>query len=133
MARFYRVFGATDACPPAAAVPGATFGTEGDAWFWAELPGVRIDRFLAGEENIRAELNSWAAVVEATLDEPAALMERIIQSRQLFVVQAEAAAAEPDAERVARSLAAATAGCYQVDEGGWHDADGALLAGGEAG
>ncbi len=131
MARWYRVFAAAETCPAETLLAGATFGQEGAEWFWAELPGVRIERFVPSDEGIRAELNNWAAVVEATLDEPIALMERIVQSRQLFTVQAESMASEPEAERVARLLAAATQGCFQVDEGGWHDADGTLLAGSE--
>lgn len=131
MARFYRVFGTGETCPPQTVLPGATFGVTDGVWFWAELPGIRVERFEVTEEGIRGELNSWAAVVEATLDEPAALMERVIQSQQLFTVAAEQPEHEPQAEQVARALASATSGCYQADEGGWHEADGTLLAGDE--
>ena len=127
MDRWVRIFALDATCPPETLLPGAELGHEDGAWFWAELDGVRVERFLADEEGIRAELNAWAAIVEETVDQPATLMEYIVQSQQLFTLSG------PDeaAWKLALSLAQATRGIIQKDEGGWHDSDGTLLAGSE--
>src|SRR5689334_1570405 len=109
---WYRVFGSLDA-----PVEPGTVGP------------LLVERFGADEEGIRAELNSWAAFLE-TCDGPHAvpLMERAIQTRQLFTIH-DPAGDRPDPGCVAlcRRLAAETAGFYQVDGVGFFDADGTLL------
>ena len=110
MVRLIHLLSANDACPPEALLPGADFGREGDAWFWAEVDGVRIERFLADEDGIRAELNVLAAIDETRQDDPIRL-ERIVTARQLFTIQGP----EPDVRRVADILANATGGLLLED------------------
>ena len=108
-------------------------GTEG--WFLAGFTFasgeiVSVERYLADEEGIRNELNSWAAVLETCEPQPAALplMERTIQSKQLFVVRSSAPHPDsPAAHLVCRTLAGLSGGFYQVDEEGFFDAAGTLL------
>jgi hypothetical protein len=111
---------------------------EGDAegWFLAELtlPSgevLPLERYLAHEEGIRNELNAWAAVLEGReqLPQAAVLMERVIQSWQLFVLPAHVGrAASPEvALLICRTLATLTNGFYQLDGEGFFDASGTLL------
>jgi hypothetical protein len=143
---WYRIFGSTDGEPSPAAIldhlngPGVAvsgkFHGDGD-WFGAELvvagkTPLGLERFLASEEGIRAELNSWAAWLEtcAPPAEQARLMERMIQARQLFTLQRpdDAEAAGPVCEALCQYLARATDGMYQIDGRGLFAADGTLLA-----
>ena len=149
MGPWYRVFARGDALPAPEAVlahlaglgitaTGTFDGGAGD-WLQAELVlgdggPVHVERFLAGEEGIRAELNAWAAFLEACDYSPNAgpLMERTIQSRQLFTIRRPADHAdEVRLERacvgLCRLLASAADGFYQADGEGFFDADGALL------
>ena len=143
---WYRIFGSNDTEPtPAAllehlnglgaAVSGEFHGEGG--WFGADLVvagAVRmvLERFLASEEGIRAELNSWAAWLEtcAPEAEQVRLMERMIQARQLFTLQRpdDAEAAGPVCVALCQFLARATGGTYQIDGRGLFAADGTLLA-----
>jgi hypothetical protein len=149
MDEWYRVFGRSDALPAPAAIEAhlaglglsvrAVFRHEGEQWFQAEItcgygPPVYVERFLAEEEGVRNELNAWAAYLE-TCDCPqhVALMERTIQSRQLFTLRqpsehAEAEEVDRLCVELSRFLAQATDGFYQVDEAGFFAADGAQLA-----
>ena len=144
---WYRIFGSNDSEPsPAsvlehlsglgAAVAGQFHGTDGD-WFGAELlvagkVPLGLERFLASEEGIRAELNSWAAWLEtcAPEAEQAHLMERMIQVRQLLTLQRPDDAEEAGSvcEALCQFLARATEGTYQIDGRGLFAADGTLLA-----
>jgi hypothetical protein len=107
------------------------FATDASGWYQAELlvDGVRLqlERYLAEEEGIRAELNSWAAWLETREDAPehVRLMERMIQTVQLFTLHGEGA--EQVCIDLCRFLAGATAGVYQIDGRGFFAADGALL------
>jgi hypothetical protein len=127
MDTWVRVFSLEEACPDESLVGRAVFGREDGVWFWAEVDGIRVERFLATEDGIRAELNAWAAIVEETVDEPGPLMERIIQSRQIFTLIGPV----PATETLALSLARATRGIVQIDNAGWRAADGAVLVEGE--
>jgi hypothetical protein len=147
MARWYRVFGRRAALPDPAALLAhlrtldgeidGRFQGDGSEWWSAEFllaekaTPLRLDRFLASEEGIRAELNSWAAYLETCESSPqhAPLMERMIQTQQLFVLQLPV-----EDERVARIcvglceyLAQATEAVWQVDGQGFFAADGTLL------
>jgi hypothetical protein len=57
------------------------------------------------------------------------LMERMIQTAQLFTLQSkeQSARAECVCGELCRFLAETTAGVYQIDERGFFAADGALL------
>jgi hypothetical protein len=124
MEHWVRVFALDETCPSENLLPGAYFGREEGVWFWAEVSGVRIERFLVTEKDMRAEFNAWAAIVEETVDEPATLMEYIVQSQQLFTLLGPLDVSQA----LAFTLAQATRGIVQVDEAGWYDGDGTVLA-----
>ncbi len=142
MGRWYRVFGGNDAQPAPAAIlehlQGLGASVRGDftgddaGWYAATIhcddTPLCLERFLATEEGIRAELNSWAEWLETCEDSPhhAPLMERIVQSRQLFTL---CGADERRCAGLCRFLAEATAGLWQADGGGFFAADGTLLVG----
>ena len=104
------------------------FSGDDEGWFHAELEiadaekPVIIDRYLAREEGVRAELNAWAAWLE-TVEENANhgwLMQQVISTTQLFTLRGPI-----DAESVLPAeylslalcgfLARETDGIYQVD------------------
>jgi hypothetical protein len=116
----------------------AAFAGDDTGWYRCELELeggglVVVERYLAEEEGVRAELNSWAAVLETCEDSPqhVPLMERTIQSRQLFVVRrpedGDEALVEQFCLGLVRLLAEQTGGFYQVDGQGFFEADGTLL------
>ncbi len=143
---WHRIFAASDAEPSPAAllerlhalapVAGRFHGDDA-GWFRAELVVAEttpfaLERFLSTEEGIRAELNSWAAHLESSGDGPETvrLMERIIQSRQLFTVERPAGDApllDDLCLSLCRFLAETADGVYQIDGRGFFAADGALL------
>jgi hypothetical protein len=149
MDRWYRIFGARDtvpapadldACLAAAGVPWrVSVAGDADGWYRIDIAvgadsSLVLERWLADEEGIRAELNSWAGFLE-TCDHSAhhqELMERTIQVRQLFTMRRPGAVADEEPlERVCvalnRHLAAVTEGFYQIDGQGFFAADGTLL------
>jgi hypothetical protein len=149
MGLWYRVFGRSDAgvSPEqirqslAAHAPSIAcdFTTEGETWLRAELrfapsTPLHLERFRADEEGIRAELNSWAAFLETCDYDPGhtSLMERVIQTRQLFTLRRPIDAADDVlVERLCvtlcRLLASETDGIWQADDEGFFAADGTLL------
>jgi hypothetical protein len=143
MASWHRVFAARETMPEPAGVEARLAGLGAAArvgwaasaggWYRAEIalgdgPPLVLERWLADEEGIRAELNAWAGWLETCEASPhhQALMERVIQCRQLFTL------ARPEEENggvcvaLARYLAEVTGGVYQVDGGGFFAADGTL-------
>jgi hypothetical protein len=95
---------------------------------------VTLDRYLAAEDDIRADLNAHAAVLETCDYSPNSgpLMARVIQTQQLVVIRRPVDATDEVAlERLlletCRFLAARTDGVYQIDGQGWFAADGTLL------
>jgi hypothetical protein len=100
-------------------------------WYRADIrlarDVVQIERYLASEEGIRAELNTWAAWVEATGDgeTQAWLMQQLIAAQQLFVVRE--LSADPSVSDLCRYIAVLTDGVYQIDGQGFFRADGTLL------
>ncbi|HVS37225.1 MAG TPA: hypothetical protein VMS17_16805 [Gemmataceae bacterium] len=141
---WHRIFAAADAEPAPAAIlerlntlvaAAGHFHGDDAGWFRAEFvvagSTLVLERFLAAEQGIRAELNSWAAHLEAGDDpERVRLMERVIQSRQLFTLE-RPDDAPPTLDKVCislcRFLAEAIDGFYQIDDRGFFSADGALL------
>lgn len=102
------------------------------------LPGlntpVRLDRYLAGEDDIRDELNAHAAVLETCDYSPhaAALVAHVALTKQLVVLRQPVDAADEVARdavllETCRFLAARADGVYQIDGRGWFAADGTLL------
>ena len=147
---WYRVFGTSPAEPAPTGLlghlhqlgtaVGANFSGDEDGWFRADLVAepagdtVLLERYLVSEEGIRAELNNWAAWVEATGDGlvQERLMRHLIGTQQLFTVRPPDAAA--DAEPVGRLcldvcrfLVWETEGVYQVDDQGFFEPDGRPL------
>jgi len=141
---WYRIFCASETTPAPAAtlqrlndlapVAGHFHGDE-EGWFRAELvvaeTTLMLERFLSREEGVRAELNIWAAHLETCGDGPehVRLMERMIQTRQLFTLERSDQASSLDNICVAlcRWLAETTDGVYQIDGQGFFAADGAQL------
>jgi hypothetical protein len=145
--RWYRVFGAADASVEPARLLEHLHGLgleaaghfKGDdrGWFRAELAlpedggHVEVERYLADEEGVRDELNTWAAWLETHEDNPqhGRLMRHMIATRQVFTLQQEDEEAGELCLAVCRYLARATEGVYQVDGRGFFSADGDLLVG----
>jgi hypothetical protein len=141
MVVWYRVFGSNSEMPPPAAIlehlAGLAVSVRGEftadatGWYQVDLHiddmSIQLERYVVGEEGVRAELNTWAAWLETRESFPEAvrLMERMIQTAQLFTLQT--ATESPVSEQLCRFLAAATAGIYQIDGRGIFAADGALL------
>jgi hypothetical protein len=117
----------------------ATFDGDEGGWLRAEIcfgeaAPLLLERFLSDEEGIRAELNNWAAYLETCDYEPnhAPLMERMIQTKQLFTLRrpidhADEVLVDRLCVALCRFLATATDGVYQVDDAGFCAADGTLL------
>ena len=147
---WFRVFGAAEEEPAPAALlehlQGLHSGTtavvhcDERGWLAVEIhltrdaSPLRLERYLADEEGIRAELNTWAAWLETCDYSPnhGALMRHVIQTKQLFTVRkpldaADEVALEKVLEEAGRFLAAATDGVYQIDGRGWFSAAGELL------
>jgi hypothetical protein len=138
-AKYYRVFGTADAHPDPGAVENALrasgidaageFRGDEDGWFHALIQGsglaCEVNCWLSTEEDIRRELNTWAAWVESTGDGPqqARLMGLIVTARRLYTASGD----EALCLALARSLAEATAGVYQIDGAGFFERDGTLL------
>ncbi len=146
MTIWYRIFCASDAEPAPAAIlerldgfaaVSGHFGGDDAGWFHAELivadtKPLSLERFLSTEEGLRAELNSWAAHLEACADGPETvrLMERIVQTRQLFTFgrpDDDAPLLDDVCLALCRFLAEAADGVYQIDDRGYFAADGSLL------
>lgn len=115
---------------------------KGDDLGWTggelRLPGcdtpVYLERYLAKEDELRDDLNAYAAELETMDYSPnnTKLMTHVIQTQQLITLRKPIAAAdEVSLERLlletCRFLATRTDGVYQIDNQGWFAADGELL------
>ena len=115
---------------------------KGDDLGWTagelRLPGggtpVFLERYLAGADDIRDDLNAFAAELETCDYSPnhGTLMQHAIQTKQLITLRKPLDAAdevmlEKLLEVTCRFLAAATDGVYQIDGRGWFAAAGELL------
>jgi len=101
------------------------------------LPGggtaVHLDRYLTEVDELRKELNSFAAELETMDYSPnnVPFMERVIQTRQLIAYRrpidhADDAMLERLCETIASYLAIKLDGVYQIDTRGWFTAEGVL-------
>jgi hypothetical protein len=95
---------------------------------------ILMERYLASEDDIRDELNAFAAELETCDYSPnhRPLMERAIQTKQLIVLRSPLDTPnEVIAERIlihaCQFLAGRTEGVYQIDGRGWFAANGELL------
>ena len=146
---WYRVFCRSDEAPEPGAIVAALWGEGlqfegtiipgGPDWTGGELrlgagTPVCLERFQTVEDDLRNDLNTWAAYLE-TLDyspNHIPLMEHVIQTRQLFTVRepldhANESAIENLCRALCLHLARAADGVLQVEGDGWYAADGALL------
>jgi hypothetical protein len=115
---------------------------KGDDHGWTQgalhLPGdgspVLVDRYLTKVDDIRDDLNSFAALLETMSYSPAnvSLMERVITTQQMFAFRkpidhANESQLDSLMQSVCQYLAKATEGVYQIDDAGWFDAEGRML------
>jgi hypothetical protein len=115
---------------------------KGDDLGWTSgelrLPGtgtpVFLARYLTSEDDIRDDLNAYAAELETCDYSPnnGMLMQHVIQTKQLITLRkpidvSNEVAMEKLLEEACRFLAAHTDGVYQIDGKGWFTAAGELL------
>ena len=146
---WYRVFGRSEVESPPAALAahlharGLTVEPHfrGDDLGWTSgelrLPNgspILLARFLTKEDDLRDDLNAYAAELETMDYSPNSgpLMAHMIQTKQLVTLRKPVDApdevlSEKVLEEACRFLAAATDGVYQIDGRGWFDAAGELL------
>jgi hypothetical protein len=145
-----RVFGRNDANPaPAAlltylqtlALPAkGQFRGDDLGWTAGEIvvqtgaTPLYIERYLTGTDDLRDDLNTWAAWLETQDHEPRhrSLMEHVIATRQLITIRcpldhADEVTLDRLCTAVCQWLATQTDGVYQVDNAGFFAADGTLL------
>lgn len=145
-----RVFGRNDATPDPAALsahlqtlelPSAgQFRGDELGWTGVELivqagaTPVYVQRYLTATDDLRDDLNTWAAWLETQDHEPRhrALMEHVIASRQLITIRrpldhADEVILERLGTALCQWLATQTDGVYQVDGEGFFAADGSLM------
>ena len=102
------------------------------------LPGTgspfQLERFLTVEDELRADLNNYAAELETMDYNPnhVMLMQHVIQTQQLFALRrpldhSDESMLETLNTTLAQYLARQTDGVYQLDGDGWFAADGELL------
>lgn len=133
-----RVFGTNETEPDPQALlqflAGLGWNAEGhfhgdeQGWFrldFGDDETMRVERYLGSEEGMRAELNTWAAWVEASGEDAnrAELMRILISTKQVMVLHNF----PPQwAGQVSSYLARQTDGICQADGAGFFDADGNL-------
>ena len=155
MEPWYRVFGRNDSPLDSPALlewlrarePGATGHFRGDEFGWFEarlqIPSfagpLLVERFLTKEDEIRGELNTWAAWLESggDSDDHVRLMQQVIGTSQLFTIHQvpDDEAEEPEDSNYVQTLcmnlcqflARSTDGIYQMDGRGFFAADGRPL------
>ena len=149
MTLWHRVFGRSDSGLSPAEIAerlaregfACTAHFKGDALGWtsgelrfATGSPIFLARYLAKPDDLRADLNAFAAELETlTYSENAQpLMERVIQTEQLVTLRKPVdheneAILETICDFLLKELAHACDGIYQVDGTGWHSAKGEVL------
>lgn len=144
-----RVFSPTDTeVPPAELAEhlhALGFGHEphfkGDAHGWtagelrpANGSPVLLARYLTKEDDLRDDLNAYAAELETQTYSPnnVMLMEKVIQTKQMVTMRKPIDSPDESAtgrlcDAVVRFLAERAGGVYQIDGKGWFAADGTML------
>jgi hypothetical protein len=107
--------------------------TEASLTFGTGSP-ILLSRYLTVEDDLRDDLNAYAAELEGYTFQPAAtgLMERVIQTQQLITLRkpvdhADEVTLDALCEQICQWLAGETDGIYQADGRGWFAADGTKL------
>ena len=96
---------------------------------------VTLERYLTDADELRADLNSWAAGLESAVEyapKAAALMEPVITTKQLFTIRrpidhGDEVTLDRLVTTVCQFLARRTGGFYQTDGQGFFDAGGEML------
>lgn len=95
---------------------------------------MTLNRYLTTEDDIRAELNAFAAELELMTFNPhhAVLMQHVVQAQQLVTLRrpldhADEARLDRLCLEVLQLLATSMEGIYQIDGRGWFAAAGDLL------
>src|SRR5262249_24637788 len=109
-------------------------------WFKVELvlpegaATLTMDRYLVKEDDVRDDLNAWAAWLETFEDDPTAarLMQHVVSTSQLFTLDCPRDRAEQFpvgtfCQDLCRYLAQQTQGVYQIDTSGFFAPDGRRL------
>lgn len=147
---WFRVFGTNDIQPEPAQllehlhglgvdIP-CDFGGDAHGWFRADFayddkaPPLHLERFLAQDDDIRDDLNAWAAWLE-TVETNAVvprLMQHMIDTKQLFTLRCPRDASDLIPVQklcvgLCQFLAEKTKGVYQVDTQGFFAPDGQSL------
>lgn len=150
MSIWFRVFGASETAPEAGALlehlHGEGIAVEGHfkkddfGWFQADFllsadsQPLHLNRYLAEADDVRDDLNSWAAWLE-TIDDAVLsgqLMQLMIGANQVFTIPCardrfEEHTVREFLEMLCRYLAKTTQGVYQVDTRGFFNPEGKLL------
>jgi hypothetical protein len=146
---WYRVFcRSSESLPPSELLavvhsfaPKAIANFKGDdlGWTTVELilgTGTPIygERYLTGEDELREDLNTWAAWLETRDYSPnhVMLMERVIQTQQMITLRkpvdsSNESLTEGICGAICLKLASTADGVYQIEGDGWYDAAGELL------
>jgi hypothetical protein len=147
---WYRIFGSTEAEVPPAQLAEHLHALghavephfKGDDLGWTRgelvLPGghtpVLLERYLTEPDDIRDDLNAYAAELETMTYSPnaAKLMERVINTKQLIAIRkpidhADESRLDATVRETVAFLAAELGGFWQADGAGWFDGDGTLL------
>jgi len=144
---WYRVFGRSEINPEPASLAEHLHAAgllvephfKGDDLGWTSgelrLPTgtVVLERYLTKQDDLRDDLNAYAAMLETRDDSPnnGMLMQHAIQTKQLITLCKSIDEADETTERLleatCRFLALATDGVYQIDDKGWFAASGELL------
>jgi len=95
---------------------------------------IYVERYLTTADNLRDDLNTWAAWLETCTYSPnyLSLMERVIQSKQLITIRKPIDHRNDSAiEDICRTLAIAIAGTadgvFQIEGEGWYTSGEELL------
>ena len=147
---WYRVFGLSETAVAPAALQealrmvgrDAPFHVRGDDLGWTAIdvdlapggPPLHLERYLTDADEIRDDLDAWAAWLETRENEKhnQHLMQHVIGTKQLFTLRRpldhlDEREMEMLCETIARALARRTRGVYQIDTRGFFAPDGRLL------
>lgn len=116
------------------------FGGDDHGWFRATLTlpedgqPLQLQRYLTDTDDIRDDLNSWAAWVESVPEGPYTnrLMQHLIGTQQMFTLDCPRDLVEEDSVQklcleLCQFLARHTKGVYQIDNEGFFSPGGELL------
>jgi len=145
---WYRVFGLGEAEVSPAALQAALraagldgpLHVRGDDLGWTAIDldvaggaPLHVERYLTDTDEIRDDLDAWAAWLETQEHEKhnQHLMQHVIGTKQLFTLRRpfDEDALDGVCETLARTLATLSDGVYQIDTRGFFAADGKLILG----